>query len=729
MSSAKAQIEVDLRDDRFKQKARGIGQEFANIQRSGVGAMSNVNNASQQAASGMNDYNSAAKTANVSTAQLTTSIVGLGASAAGLYTSLSNINKRQIAIARAQDLLNATTFKQKKEEEALQKALEKSGQQSQEYQQALEKLQITKQKVATATADLAQKQDDLTDTWILLGTSVTTTVSTSLLTITGLLNQMKAGTDLSTVAFLKLRVQSLLMSTTFKTLIFDTAGFSQAMVGATLSVRGLATGVKAFFTALGPIGWAIIGITTAMEVWNSNMFGIQERFAELWSWLKKIIPVLQGLELLVKEIFPEANAEVQDLSNTLQSGTNAINSYSGAISESTQVLSGYDLILGQTVDTTDRLVQSTSSMGSSMSAVPEWYRSATNSVKVYNKAVEDAKKAQDELFERAGKGILDFRNGKKKADGSVDLESLDEVQKTLLANTGLAQIRILLERAKEEAKEGNLGNAIALEKEAQRIGRNTASIAGTPKLASFVAGLGGGRAISMMAGATPNASATQFVSSVFGAKANNNLASELFRGSTSKFSSSYSVIGGFTGGIGVVNLSSVQGTRSNKRRRSRHSAFRGDRRGGDQARYVRDVVQPALANMSSFAQQYYFANLQEYKTPKLGNNAPQYLRDAESLAFSNNQVGNQNLLKEIMMLQRVFAELQELNPRIAADMYNFGNADALLAQTRQEIQGFSSELGLSFGEASSMFKTNQGFVDLNNMTDFTRRQLASQGVV
>ena len=57
----------------------------------------------------------------------------------------------------------------------------------------------------------------------------------------------------------------------------------------------------------------------AFEIWQTNAFGVQEALAELWKWLKQMIPVLSVVEALVTSIFPpEVIEEAEDLGLAVQ---------------------------------------------------------------------------------------------------------------------------------------------------------------------------------------------------------------------------------------------------------------------------------------------------------------------------------------------------------------------------------------------------------------------------
>jgi len=121
---------------------------------------------------------------------------------------------------------------------------------------------------------------------------------------------------LSKLHLIAARIQFTALSRQILASIFNLHKFRIAMIGATFSLRGLALGVKAFMLALGPLGIAMIAITTVWTLWETNTFGVRDAIQDLWKWLKVIMPVLAALELLVRSVFPPAEEAMSELGTT-----------------------------------------------------------------------------------------------------------------------------------------------------------------------------------------------------------------------------------------------------------------------------------------------------------------------------------------------------------------------------------------------------------------------------
>ena len=95
-------------------------------------------------------------------------------------------------------------------------------------------------------------------------------------------------------------------SGTAATKIGATSGAMTGMQGAGakagIGLRSVATGFKGLFVAMGPIGWAILGISSLWLAWETNFLGFRDGvhyiingMQQIWTWLEKILLPLQWL--------------------------------------------------------------------------------------------------------------------------------------------------------------------------------------------------------------------------------------------------------------------------------------------------------------------------------------------------------------------------------------------------------------------------------------------------
>ena len=113
------------------------------------------------------------------------------------------------------------------------------------------------------------------------------------------LNWMRADLHLSKVAFVGASLTA--------------GGFTAALSGVRIGLSVVKTGLHAMWVALGPIGWAVLGLIAIYEAWTNNLFGVQEGVAalneflhEMWEHLKQTSVQVMALVAIYERIFPPA---------------------------------------------------------------------------------------------------------------------------------------------------------------------------------------------------------------------------------------------------------------------------------------------------------------------------------------------------------------------------------------------------------------------------------------
>lgn len=308
---------------------------------SGQRAGSQISTGMVQAASATRQMTAATNQAGVSMGVMTLGIAALGTSIGTTFTGMSNLNKAHlkqnkaiqkvakvtVGLARANDLLSSTQLAVRRFTLSIATMEEKGLQATDTYTIAKANLALQLQKLTTAQDDYKVKlldiklaeddalqvADDLQDTYINMTISIANTgLMSAFLAKTLVPNLSKSWIIHKVHVIANTRAMLLFRGTVLKS-IFNLKMFRISLIGATLSLRGLAIGVKGFMLALGPLGIALIAITTVWALWETNTFGVRDALQDLWNWLKIIMPVLSALELLVRSVFPPAEESISDM--------------------------------------------------------------------------------------------------------------------------------------------------------------------------------------------------------------------------------------------------------------------------------------------------------------------------------------------------------------------------------------------------------------------------------
>ena len=168
------------------------------------------------------------------------------------------------------------------------------------------------------------------------------------------------------------------------------------------------TSIPAMITALGGVAGAMKALGAAMTfIQKHPVFLVASAGILAWELgISKLIENMTGHDL---SIIGNINRLTQ-YAHATEEATEVTGRFGTTVSKVRTGIDMYNDTMGIGIETTMTLKESTSDLGRTMAAVPEWYRKATSSVKVYNKALEEAKREQDELFRKAGQRIQELRD-------------------------------------------------------------------------------------------------------------------------------------------------------------------------------------------------------------------------------------------------------------------------------------------------------------------------------
>lgn len=306
----------------------------------GQRAGSQISTGMVQAATSTRQMTAATAQASVGMGVMTLGVAALGTSIGTTFTGMSNLNKAHlkqnksiqkvakvtVGLARANDLLSSTQLAVQRFTLSVSKMEELGLQSTDAYTIGKANLTLQLQKLKTAQDDYAVKlrdiklaeddalqvADDLQDTYINMTISIANTVLMSaFLAKTLVPNLSKAWIINKAHILANTRAMVFFRGTIIKS-IFNLKMFKISMIGATFGFRGLTIGVRAFMLALGPLGIAMIAIGALWTLWETNAFGFRDALQEVWTWLKRILPILAILETLVLSVFPPTTEAIDE---------------------------------------------------------------------------------------------------------------------------------------------------------------------------------------------------------------------------------------------------------------------------------------------------------------------------------------------------------------------------------------------------------------------------------
>ena len=318
-------IDIDKATGKITQFTQKMGDAERKVQSAG--------RAMQQTGASASRMGDQAAAGAVGFQTMSQGMLNVTTSAAQTYTSFTNLASAEhrvatahIGIARAQDLLNA---KQLRLNELQERGLGNS-------QKAIN----LNKELQTATADLTAKEEKLrieksklNDVYILFGVNLLN-VAVSLGTTIAAMKM--AGLSVSglraSTAKLNYETGGLITRTKMLPAVFTAAGRSAMM--ASFQLRTVRGAVNGLYLALGPVGWAIAGITTLLATWDMHLgkvfgsldeigrgiFGMSDALEEVESELNTTTDAVQGLDSSLKSTADTMKNQIPDGTKVMVKG-------------------------------------------------------------------------------------------------------------------------------------------------------------------------------------------------------------------------------------------------------------------------------------------------------------------------------------------------------------------------------------------------------------------------
>lgn len=324
---SKLTITIDI--DKATGKIVSFNQKIGETERK----VRSAGNAMQQAGVQAGQMGDQAAAGAVGFQTMAQGMLNVTTSAAQTYTSFTNLASAEhrvatahIGVARAQDLLNAKQLRLNELQERGQGNSQKA-------------INLTKE-LTTAKADLIAKNEKLrieesklNDVYILFGVNLLN-VAVSLGTTISAMKMAGFSASGLRIATAKLNYETagLLSKTAMIPAVMTAAGRSQ--IAAAFGTRTLSGAVRGLYLALGPVGWAIAGVTTLLATWDMHLgkvfgsldeigrgiFGMSDALSEVESELNTTTDAVTGLDTSLKSTAETMKNQIPDGTKVMVAG-------------------------------------------------------------------------------------------------------------------------------------------------------------------------------------------------------------------------------------------------------------------------------------------------------------------------------------------------------------------------------------------------------------------------
>ena len=306
---------------------------------------------------------------------LATQFTGMAGSLTGISDAAFGFQEKLIALEKSKFGLKETTEDLKRAEEDFAAAMAEGEMSTQEMERAEKDLLFLREKLAIETEEVRGEQEALNGEFVTFGVNIAN-VGLQAATMIPTLKDMGLMSKLSGISL---------------------SGAGKGAHGLSGGLKAAGASAKGFMVSIGPIGWAIIGISAAWLAWETNLFGFRDI-------VHQIIDVLQDVGEKIKWLFPiigmvdeglkamginvgknidewqeleqtqrKAGEEMKELTGT----THNLTSSSSELSQTTDVTSDSIDALGSTVDASGNLIMASNdaqaiSFNGLSKSVEEW---------------------------------------------------------------------------------------------------------------------------------------------------------------------------------------------------------------------------------------------------------------------------------------------------------------------------------------------------------------------
>ncbi len=224
----------------------------------------------------------------------------------GLGSKLFDLQKVQLDVTSATQAVESAQTTLMEKQQALNELVGKGITTGLEYELATRHVKDAENELAITQKELELAQGDLTKSYLEFGASVIPAVKNG---FKGLMEIKKAATSKTGEYISAIIQESFGLSGNTAAKTANTA----ATAAGTAATHGFAGAVRGAMTAMGPVGWALIGISTFMTLFSTNAFGMRDAINAAGKAIGDAFPImkplLDGLAYIASTLFPDTSKE------------------------------------------------------------------------------------------------------------------------------------------------------------------------------------------------------------------------------------------------------------------------------------------------------------------------------------------------------------------------------------------------------------------------------------
>ena len=434
----------------------------ADDQASGV-----VRNAANNIEKSTNKASGAMSKLNVNTLRAGVGIASIGAGAVSLATSFSVLDKAQTKVAAstkgakaAEDTLNLsiTTLKQNnlsltKSEQKLIRLRESGTATSQQLALAEEDLAIKTQKVADQEGKVATNRENLEVTSLRLRDAEVDLSDTRTNFVANLAPQILSLTLGAVTAVSSLTTANLGNVKSLFTRIGAHKLETVSLGAVNVATRKVTLSMKLMQIAMGPIGIAILGITSLFTLWATNTFGLRDKInalgqqvleftevhlkplADILKFLneKVIIPLTSTIDKFLNPSLDHIVESADDATESVNGATESVNGATESVNGATESVNGATESVNGATESVNGATESVNGATESVNGATESVNGATESVNGATESVNGATESVNGATESVNGATESVNGATESVNGAT--ESVNGFDQALILNT------------------------------------------------------------------------------------------------------------------------------------------------------------------------------------------------------------------------------------------------------------------------------------------------------
>jgi hypothetical protein len=302
----------------------------------------------------------AAKKTSSFTSTLKSSALGITATASAatsLYFQYDNLEKGQARVHKEELGLSKAREAATAAQNNLNKLVAQGVTGGAEYEAALLNLQQAQSKEEIKLKDLSIAQGDFSQSQLQFALGVVPTAFSAVTSLTGVMDSLKKAKLLNAVA------SGAEAAAEGGSRLAKIASIPTTFA-ATAATQGYGMAIKGAMLALGPIGWALMGVTTVMGLFATNAFGVRDAINQAGKAIGDAFPLmrpmLEGLTSLAKMVFPESEKASEDAAKTISAAS---------FSASTEGSAAFDMLASNVDKSADDIVKDAARIENAMQKI------------------------------------------------------------------------------------------------------------------------------------------------------------------------------------------------------------------------------------------------------------------------------------------------------------------------------------------------------------------------